>query len=326
MRLLRARSKRETRLFFVTDIHGSERCFMKFINAAKVHDVDVLVLGGDISGKRIAPLVANQTGQYHGSFGAKQVVLESEEDLRRFEKGAADAGLYAYRTTAEEVAELERDADMVERLFRTLARERLERWLTVAEERLKGAKVRLIINCGNDDPFELDEPLTTSAVAMFAEGRLVELDERRWMASCGFANLTPWRCPRDVTEEELASHIETALREWRNGAGQLVLNLHCPPYDSGLDLCPLLKDDLSPVTEGGQPVIGPAGSRAVRDAIERHQPILSLHGHIHESRGACKLGRTLAINPGSEYPEGILRGAIVDFDEKGVKSHVLTSG
>jgi Icc-related predicted phosphoesterase len=72
-------------------------------------------------------------------------------------------------------------------------------------------------------------------------------------------------------------------------------------------------------------VITGVGSKAVRRAIETYQPILSLHGHIHESRGVATIGRTVCINPGSEYPDGVLRGAIVDFDRDGVKSYVLTS-
>jgi Icc-related predicted phosphoesterase len=68
------------------------------------------------------------------------------------------------------------------------------------------------------------------------------------------------------------------------------------------------------------------GSTAVREAIERHQPVLSLHGHVHESRGTAKIGRTLAINPGSEYNQGLLRGAIVQLNKGKVKMHQLTAG
>ena len=324
--LSRSKPKREARLFFATDVHGSERCFLKFINAARVYEADILVLGGDIAGKRVVPVVAIGNGRHRGALAGREMVLESADDLSRFERSAADGGLYSYETTTDEVSVLESDPQEVERLFRRLARTRLERWLTIAEERLKPAGTKLYVNCGNDDPFELDQLISGSGFAIFPEGRLLELDDRRSMASCGFANLTPWRCERDVTEEELATRIDQSLAGWAADGRQLVLNLHCPPYASGLDTCPLLKEDFSPVTEGGQPVIGPAGSTAVRAAIERYQPVVSLHGHIHESRGVAKIGRTLAINPGSEYPDGVLRGALVDFDSNGVKTYVLTAG
>ena len=324
--LFRSKPKRELRLFFATDVHGSERCFMKFINAAKVYEADALVLGGDIAGKRVVPVVDMGNGRHRGALAGREMVLESIGDLSNFERAAADGGLYSYKTTSEEVSVLEADPRAVEVLFRRLARERLEKWLSVAEDRLKASSTKLYINCGNDDPFELDQLIQGSGFAIFPEGRLLDLDERRSMASCGFANLTPWRCERDVTEEELATRIDGPLSTWTAEGRQLVLNLHCPPHASGLDTCPLLKEDFSPVTEAGQPVLGPAGSTAVRAAIERYRPILSLHGHIHESRGVAKIGPTLAINPGSEYPDGVLRGALVDFDANGVKSYLLTSG
>jgi len=65
---------------------------------------------------------------------------------------------------------------------------------------------------------------------------------------------------------------------------------------------------------------------AVREAIEKYKPLLGLHGHIHESRGVVNIGRTLCINPGSEYGEGIIRGAIVDLAKDKVLSYQLTSG
>ncbi|RLG63511.1 hypothetical protein DRO02_06455 [archaeon] len=62
-----------------------------------------------------------------------------------------------------------------------------------------------------------------------------------------------------------------------------------------------------------------AGSKSVRYVIEKYQPLVSLHGHIHESFGFCKIGRTYCVNPGSEYAEGILRAFLVEIDGKKVK-------
>lgn len=326
MRLIKRRPQRETRIFFVTDVHGSTRCFKKFINAAKVYEPDVLLLGGDIAGKRVAPLVKRSDGRYEGQLAGREHLLETDEELRGFGQAAADGGLYAYRTSADEVKEMEADPDKVEEVFLGLAQERLTEWLTIAQERLDGSGVKLIINCGNDDPFELDPLIDQAPAADFAEGRLIPIDDRRTLVSCGFANITPWHCQRDVPEDEIASRIDKSLASLHSEGQQLVFNMHCPPHDSGLDTCTLLKDDLSPVLEGGQPVMGPVGSTAVREAILSREPILSLHGHIHESRSAARVGATLAINPGSEYPDGVLRGALIDLSEEGVMSYVLTSG
>jgi len=68
------------------------------------------------------------------------------------------------------------------------------------------------------------------------------------------------------------------------------------------------------------------GSTAVRKAIETHQPMLGLHGHIHDSKGMCRIAKTLCLNPGSEYVDGVLRGIIVDLDESKVRDYLFTSG
>jgi Icc-related predicted phosphoesterase len=64
----------------------------------------------------------------------------------------------------------------------------------------------------------------------------------------------------------------------------------------------------------------------VREAIERYQPPLALFGHIHEGRGIAKIGKTLCINPGSSYEQGVLLGTVVDFDGHRIANHTLTSG
>lgn len=316
--------KAELRLFFTTDIHGSERCFRKFLNAARTYKADVLILGGDVAGKRIVPLVEEGDG-FHGTLDGRDHLMKDEAALAEFERVAADQGQYAWRTTPSGVATLSESPQAVENVFVPLASDRLARWLELAADRLDGTGVRLFLNLGNDDPFELDQVIESSPF-VYPEGRLVELDRRRLMASVGFANLTPWHCARDVSEEELARRIDEAVGSPSEDGRQVVFNLHCPPYDSGLDTAALLDENLSPVMHAGQPVQGPVGSTAVRQAIERYQPILSLHGHIHESRGVSKIGHTMAINPGSEYPEGILRGALATFDQDGLASYVLTSG
>lgn len=101
-----------------------------------------------------------------------------------------------------------------------------------------------------------------------------------------------------------------------------IFNFHAPPYGFALDLAPELSKDLVQAADRKIHV----GSRAVAKMIDKYQPLLSLHGHIHESRGAQKLKKTLTINPGSEYSEGILKGAVIMLEKNKVSDYVFTSG
>jgi Icc-related predicted phosphoesterase len=155
--------------------------------------------------------------------------------------------------------------------------------------------------------------------------QVVALDDKHEMASLGYSNITPWRCPRDIPEEELSKKIEALIAQVKN-MPNCIFNFHCPPYDTGIDTAPHLDQNLKPVFKAGEVEMIPVGSKSTRKAIEQHQPLLGLHGHIHESKGAFKIGRTICLNPGSEYSEGMLRGALVDLHDKGLKNYVLTTG
>jgi Icc-related predicted phosphoesterase len=207
----------------------------------------------------------------------------------------------------------------------TLVKESVARWMQIAEDRLAGKGLGCYLCLGNDDWDETIPIIEQSSVVTYADGKVVWLDDQHEMASCGYANMTPWHCPRDVTEEELADRIEAVVAQVEN-LNNCVFNFHAPPYDSNLDLAPALDEDLKPVLIAGQPKIVSVGSMAVREAIERYQPMVGLHGHIHESRGVEIIGRTVCINPGSEYSEGVLRGVLVSFKDGKLLSHQFVAG
>lgn len=327
MRLFRkggSDSRRFTRIYFTTDIHGSEPAFIKFLNSAKHYQADAIVLGGDITGKMLIAIMRTEAGWESHLFGQRRVA-ETEAELAEMEKAIRTNGYYPYRTTREEVAELEADPDKLDNLFTELMKESVARWVEMAEDRLDGEEVKVFISLGNDDRDDVIPILEGSSVVTYADSKVLRLDEQHEMASVGYANMTPWRCPRDVTEQELARIIDEVVAEVED-VERCVFNFHVPPYDSGLDLAPELDEELRPVLVGGQPNIIPVGSTAVRAAIERWQPLAGLHGHIHESRGTSKIGRTLCINPGSEYSEGLLRGVLLNLQDRKVLSHQLVSG
>lgn len=313
------------KLFFVTDLHGSEICWKKFLNAGAFYRADVVILGGDVTGKAMVPIVRRPNGTWEASLQDHLEALESEAEVRRFEQRVMNRGYYPIRVSDEEYAALRRDEALVDRRFKDVMVQGTSRWIDMAEDELGGTGIRVIACPANDDMFEIDELLTHARVVETGdEDHPIELDGYR-MISMGWTNPTPWNTFREEPEEGLAVRIERALK-LADDPDHTILNFHAPPYGSKLDNAPALNADLTYVS-GGQ-AIRPVGSTAVREAVESFQPLLSLHGHIHESRGAARLGRTLALNPGSSYEEGILQAAIVNLDPKKnkVKNYQLVNG
>jgi hypothetical protein len=322
--------EKATRLFYACDIHGSEPTYRKFLNAAKFYDVDALVFGGDLMGKLLIPMVREAGGTWRARLQGQNHHITSEEQLAEFKLTMQTLGFYWQEMDPEEYASYEGQQDRIDDLFDVLAKERLAEWVTLAEERLADTPVNVYLCGGNDDTDEvlsaLDE--TTTERVVNAENRAVPLDDEHELLTIGYSTPTPWETPRERTDEEIGEVIEKLMPSVSDPA-KTVFNFHCPPLDSGLDTC--LKLDASvwppkPVIERGQPVHYGAGSQAVADALANHQPTVGLHGHIHESRGATKYGRTPAFNPGSEYGEGVLRGLIVAIRGGEVIGHQFTSG
>lgn len=311
-------------LYYASDIHGSDVLWRKFVNAGRFYGADVLVMGGDIAGKAVVPVVRR-----NGGFVARQVTGDrelTEDELPAVEERIRDMGFYPYRTTEEEVDRVHGDPAALEQVFRDAMSRSLEQWLRFAEERLAGTTTRLYVMLGNDDLPELAEVIAKSAAAEDPEDRVIDLGEGISLISNGWANPTPWASPREQPEAELEQRLE-ALIGHAPDTSRAVFNLHVPPAGTSIDQAPRLDENLKPIVRGGAVQMGPAGSTAVRSVIERHQPLVALHGHIHEARGVVKLGRTVCINPGSEYGEGVLHGALVSLDrKKGLRAYQLTSG
>jgi uncharacterized protein len=312
LRARKAARRRALRIFFATDVHGSDRCFRKFLAAAKVYEADVLLLGGDIAGKGLVPLRA-RNGTLHAEVHGEPVAVPVAEE-ERLRADINRLGFYSVRMDDTGAERLREDPDYVDRLFVEQIAEQVEQWCRLAEERL-APEVRCIITPGNDDPFEVDAVLERAPRIECPEGQLCDLGPVL-LASLGDVTPTPWNTDREYSEEELARRIATML-DAVPADRRAVVNFHCPPYGSGLDVAPELDETLKPVIRGGRPSFIPVGSKAVRDAIKHYHPVVGLHGHIHESRAVQKIGRTVCLNPGSDYSADLLRGAVVDIAEDG---------
>ncbi len=329
MRLFR-KGQRGTKLFYATDVHGSERTWRKFLNAAKFYGADVLVMGGDVMGKLAIPVIREAGGSYRATVHGRVERVTSEAEVTAIRALIGDLGFYDVLMDEDEYRATQADPAAVEQLFVRLATDRVARWIDLAETRLAGTGIRVYATGGNDDLTEvmatMDRTDTKSFVA--CEDRAVPLDDEHVMISMPYVNPTPWRTPREAEEPQLAERI-AVLADQFGDHGKVIFNFHAPPKDSTLDTCPMLDgttDPPSQVVKGGQPVLYGAGSTSIREAIERYQPMLGLHGHIHESQAAAKLGRTVCVNPGSEYGEGVLRGCLMTIADGKVTSYQMTAG
>jgi Icc-related predicted phosphoesterase len=313
------------RIFYASDVHGSESCFKKFINAGKIYKANALILGGDLTGKKMVPILKEADGIYRAHFLGEDLTLKGREELEKTVRRIKSIGYYTYITDESEMRLLKGDEKRVQEIFIEKMQATIQDWVNFAEERLRGTDVKVYIMPGNDDDYSIDPLLEGHEVIVNPNNKIVHIDGHE-MLSLGYANITPWKCPRDISEEEFELKIEH-LASNIDRMETAIFNIHAPPYNTTIDLAPELDENFRPIAAGGGGVVMVnVGSKAVRKAIEKHQPLISFHGHIHDSKGMCKIGRTLCLNPGSEYIDGILRGIIVDVDEKKVVDYLFTSG
>jgi len=317
----------ETRILFASDFHGSEAFFRKFLSAALQYKADVMITGGDLTGKAMIPIVHKGGGRYVGHLFGRKEEPSTPEELEKFAQTISKVGFYPIILEEDEAEELETDAEKMSRRFEQEMCERVREWLKLYVEKIGSKNIPLYFMPGNDDSFAIDEVIAEfeGDNVFNPDGRRYWIDEHHELVGLSNANITPWLCNRDVEEVEIARKLEeiAAMLEHPERA---IMVLHVPPYDSGLDVCPELDENLEIVHRGGQVLMKAVGSTAVRQIIEQVQPLLTLHGHIHEAAGHTRIGRTLAINAGSEYAEGILKAALVNLEPDRVKGHVLISG
>jgi uncharacterized protein len=312
-----------TKLFFATDIHGSDICWSKFLNAGKFYEADVLILGGDMTGKAVVPFIHQGGKNYRVTLLEQPFQISSDDELQDMIKRVRSRGYYPYLTNPDEISELEKDPDKVHQVFLQEVLRIVQQWMDLADKKLDGTEMKVYCCPGNDDMDEVDAIIRSSRRVILAEGQVTPLDGVHEMIASGWSNRTPWDTHREEDEDQLKLRYEAMICQLKD-PHNAIFNVHVPPYKSGLDDAPELDKNLRPVLAGQS--LQPVGSKALREAILKHQPLLGLHGHIHEGRGATRVGKTLCINPGSMYEQGTLLGTIVKLGKGKIENYVLTSG
>jgi Icc-related predicted phosphoesterase len=311
------------KLYFATDVHGSEICWKKFLAAPKFYEVDTLILGGDMTGKAIIPIIAQGNEVYKVTLLEQESMLHGKDEVDRMTQTIQNRGYYPYVTDPDEVQALISSPDKMDALFIDQVIKTIQRWMDYADAKLSGTGIRCIVCPGNDDVFEIDAVIAASKCVRSLEGQVIELDEHHEMANSGWSNPTPWNTHREEPDEALLKRLEAVISQVKNPS-QAVFNFHPPPYGSGLDEAPELTKDLRQAYAGRSMI--PVGSKAVMTMIDKYQPLLGLHGHIHEGKGTRKYKKTLCVNPGSMYEQGMLSGAVIELKPQKVGNYMLTTG
>ncbi len=309
-----------TRIYIASDLHAAEKAWRKFINAIKadVYKADVALLAGDLTGKAIVPLL-ERDGGYEAEVLGVHRRARGDQELAQLQRDIADLGYYSFLTTDGEAERLATDEHAREQLLERLMTERVHEWMALATERLADSRTPLYLIPGNDDEFTIDDALNTPGYRpVNGDGKVLDIPGDLQLLSSGWSNHTPWATPREESEEQLFERLDALAQQVRDPR-RAIFMIHVPPHDSGLDEAPLLDENLRPTISAGDVLRGPVGSTAVRQIIEKYQPVLSVHGHIHESGGERRIGDTLSINPGSEANHGILRGYLIDIGKKSVE-------
>jgi Icc-related predicted phosphoesterase len=314
----------ELRLYYASDVHGATVCWRKFVQAASFYQADALIMGGDLAGKAIVPIAKLPEGRYSAKFLGEERRANDGAELAALVDAIRFNGLYPWIAVQDEIDRIQASPQAQADLFEHVMAEELQAWMTLADARLEGTPTSLYVMAGNDDPPSLDAVIRTSKRAQFCDNAIVHVGEHE-MLSCSYANMTPWRAPRDLDDDALYTHLKRLAEQLENPR-TAIFNTHVPPYDSGLDMAVEINPDLTPVFHSGQPHVIPVGSQAVRRLIEEYQPLLGVHGHIHESRGAARICRTLVLNPGSEYNTGRLHGVVVNLSAEEVVGYQFVSG
>jgi Icc-related predicted phosphoesterase len=312
------------RIFYAGDVHGSRVCWKKFVNAAAHYPADALVMGGDLTGKALVPIVRGEDRAYRARVIGEERVARTAAELDQMQTAISTNGMYPLIVDEEEARLLGEDSARRDRVFEQALLDELRLWVKLADERLAGTGTRVYVIPGNDDPWSIDEVLASGTSVVACDER-IEVVGSHEMVSLGYSNRTPWETPRELDEEEIYARLRR-LADQLEKPERAIFNVHVPPWESSLDTAFEVDQDLRYVTKGGRPHEIPTGSPAVRQILEEVQPLLSLHGHIHESKGVTRIGRTVAINPGSDYGSGHLDGCLVHLAPERVVNQYLVSG
>ena len=307
-----------TRLFYATDLQGSEHCWNKFLMAGEIHRADTLILGGTLLAQGVHCLVKSRGSTWSSRLGRRVLEARTRHELEQLENHVRNRGLYPYRTTEQERLQLEKSPQLFKTVYQRLAVQTLTRWISQARELCRQAGRRVYLTPHSIAPVlpgTLEGDCNGDIV--WAQQGVFQLDPDHQLLSHACTHHTPFDCAEAAEDDTLISSLDTLVRQL-DDVYNAVFSFHAPPHDSGLDHAP---------EPGRAASLFPIGSRAVRWVIETHQPLLSLHGMVPvPGRRFARIGRTLCVNPGSFCSDSVLSGMLFVLDRTGIRSFQPVQG
>jgi Icc-related predicted phosphoesterase len=314
-----------SRIFFSVDVHGGTGVWKKWLKAPEIYQADTLMFCGDLTGKVLVPLIKQDDGSYFLNYGAPRT-LRTQAEVQEAKTTLEMGGMYPYECTQKDVDEFRVSKRKVAEVMKLLMTQRLRDWIEMLLQNIDPKKLKAVIMPGNDDALEVDDIIKEyeDRGVVWPLDNVIEVGGFETI-SLSEVNITPWNSPREVEEKDLAKKIDILAGKLTDPS-KAIFNFHAPPHMTAIDVAPKLSKSLTPIMGPGGVEMIHVGSKAVKDAIKRYQPLLGLHGHIHEAGGMDKVGKTPVLNPGSEYGENILRAFMIVTDEKGVKGYWRVEG
>ena len=191
------------KIFYAADLHGGETAFRKFTNAGKFYNADLVIFGGDFTGKMVVPIV-EKGGVYSCTYYGSTVKVKKVKELPDLERNLRDAGFYPLVISEADLNKLnENDA---ERIIKEKQLEVLKEWVKLADERFAKAEIPCIIIPGSVDDYYLDDVLNSGNHVQNGDGKIIEVNGYE-VVSIGGGKPSVFKNPRERSEEELAAKI-----------------------------------------------------------------------------------------------------------------------
>lgn len=304
------------KILFLSDIHGSNEVFNKALSATIKYNIDVLIISGDLSGKDIRPIIEDKN-KYIIEYNGERKTIQ-KNSIPKYETDLSNSGHYFFHTSKDEFSKLAKEPARIFNILDKKITERIEQWILQIINKINLEKTTVVLSPGNDDLFAIDKLLLKYENKGIKTGLNQPVKVGGFeIVSLDYSNPTPWNTARELPEKKLKRLISEKVKKIKNFE-RAIFNFHCPPFNTRLDIAPEIDKNFKYVVNPGSKNMIHVGSLAIREAIEKYQPILSLHGHVHESQGFEYFGSTLALNPGSEYEKGILIANIIEISPTGI--------